>query len=697
VWRAKDIRSWWASPHHDRSGGVESAAPTQWLPEGKPIWFTEIGCPAIDKGTNEPNVFTDPKSSESAVPRYSVGTRDDFIQRRFIEAQLSYWGEAGAHNPVSSVYGAPMLAPADIFFWTWDARPYPAFPDRIDIWADGADWRRGHWINGRLGAAPLDALVAAIMEDVGFAEFDASLLAGAVDGFVIDRIMSPRDALAPLMLARFFDAAETQGVIRFRHFGGAPEVSLAPADLAVDEKGAAAGYQLTRGQETELPLSAKLAYIDGGLDYRQSAVEARRLAVQSQRIAGASLPIVLGQDDAQRIADVWLQQSWTMRESAALKLPPSRLALDPGDVVELVLPERSATFRLTSLAEAGAREARGVASEASLYGPAPAPLRDHAPAIAPNYGTPLVVFMDLPLLSGTETAHAPRVAVAADPWPGGVALYKGSGAGFVLDRVVTREASMGRTASALGMGATSRWDWSTALRVTMVSGALAGAEEIAVLGGANVAALETPEGDWEVIQFREAVLVAPDTYELRGLLRGQAGTDAAMRSPLDAGARFVLLDGAVSELGLSDAERGLERNWAYGPAPKSIDDAAYRREARIFMGVGLRPLSPVHVRAVRKAGGDITLSWVRRTRVGGDGWEGIDVPLGEEEEHYEVDILSGAHVVRTLGAGAPVAIYAAADQSVDFGGISFSTLAVRVAQVSRAFGRGISREAILNV
>jgi hypothetical protein len=184
---------------------------------------------------------------------------------------------------------------------------------------------------------------------------------------------------------------------------------------------------------------------------------------------------------------------------------------------------------------------------------------------------------------------------------------------------------------------------------------------------------------------------------LRGLLRGQAGTEAAMRDPLDTGARFVLLDGAVSELGLADSERGLPRIWAYGPSQKAIDDASYARETKTFAGIGLRPLSPVHIRAARGADGDIALSWIRRTRLGGDGWEGLDVPLGEEEERYEIDVFSGASVVRTLSAATGSAVYDAAAQVEDFGDTDFSTLTVRVVQLSRVFGRGTAREATLHV
>ena len=63
VWRYKDIAGWWSHQHHDRVDGVRETTPTGWIPQSKPIWFTELGCAAIDKGTNQPNKFLDPKSS----------------------------------------------------------------------------------------------------------------------------------------------------------------------------------------------------------------------------------------------------------------------------------------------------------------------------------------------------------------------------------------------------------------------------------------------------------------------------------------------------------------------------------------------------------------------------------------------------------------------------------------------------------
>lgn len=65
-------------------------------------------CPAVDRGTNQPNVFYDPKSSESFAPYFSRGWRDDAIQRAYLEATYLFWGKP-ANNPTSSEYPGRMV------------------------------------------------------------------------------------------------------------------------------------------------------------------------------------------------------------------------------------------------------------------------------------------------------------------------------------------------------------------------------------------------------------------------------------------------------------------------------------------------------------------------------------------------------------------------------------------------------------
>ena len=184
------------------------------------------------------------------------------------------------------------------------------------------------------------------------------------------------------------------------------------------------------------------------------------------------------------------------------------------------------------------------------------------------------------------------------------------------------------------------------------AGTLASVTELALLGGANLAAVCNEDGDWEVLQFLSAILTAPATYTLTGLLRGQGGTEHAMRTPVVAGARFVLLDGALARIDMTEDEVGLAFNWRCGPASRDLGSPSYVQLAHTFHGEGLKPLSPVHIRGTR-TGGDLNLAWMRRTRIGGDSWDSIDVPLGETQERYEIDILDGTTVKRTLIATRP--------------------------------------------
>jgi hypothetical protein len=91
---------------------------------------------------------------------------------------------------------------------------------------------------------------------------------------------------------------------------------------------------------------------------------------------------------------------------------------------------------------------------------------------------------------------------------------------------------------------------------------------------------------------------------------------------------------------------------------------------------------------------DLHLTWIRRTRLGGDTWDTVEVPLGEAEERYEIDILDSAAVKRTLTATTPATTYTAAQQTADFGAPQAS-IALRLYQLSPTRGRGTPCEATL--
>ncbi|ATQ56665.1 baseplate multidomain protein megatron [Paracoccus yeei] len=694
VFRYKDLRAWWSNPHYNRPGGVESGTPTAWVPESKPIWFTELGCPAIDRGTNQPNVFFDPKSSESFTPHFSRGWRDDAIQRAYLEASYLWWGQ-GANNPTSSVYGGRMVHVPECAAWTWDARPYPFFPELTGTWTDGPNWRLGHWLTGRLGAVSLPALVRHLCLRAGLAEslIDVSGLWGAVEGYVIGALESPRASISTLARHFGFDAIETEGVIRFVMRGRASVATLTIDDLVASREGEA--FELTRGQETELPQALKWQVARADEDYDAALVEARRITVDTTRIASESFPMAIPPEEAERRCRRALMEAWIGRESATFRLPPSRLALDPADVIRLAHDGREVEFRLVSVADAEARGIEAVRQDRAAYDLPPGDPRPASLASPVVFGTPEVVMLDLPQISEDQPAHRPLIAAHASPWPGEIAVFRSASTdGFALLTTFGSRARIGTLAFDFFPGPTSRFDLGNALVVDLLSGTLESVTDVALFGGVNALAVEAAAGVWEIIQAGAAELIAPGRYRLTRLLRGQRGTEYAMGTPAPAGARVVVLDTALSSLPIAEADLGLPWNWRIGPAARAVSDASYAALGFAPSGRGLVPFAPVHAeqpwRTARNTG-DLTIRWTRRSRaLVADAWEQVEVPLAEDLESYDVQILDGAAIKRTLTSSTTSVLYAAAQQTTDWGAPlgPGQTLAIRIFQLSNRLGRG---------
>jgi GTA TIM-barrel-like domain/Putative phage tail protein len=691
VFRQKDIWNFWSQPHYERVGGVELSSHTAWAPQSKPIWLTELGCAAVDKGANQPSVFPDPKSSESGLPYFSSGARDDLMQRRHLQAVLGALDPAfgtAALNPVSTVYGGRMVAPEAIHLWTWDARPYPAFPAATDVWADAPNWETGHWLTGRFGAAPLDALVSTVLADSGMTDVDAGELGEGPSGYVVDRPMAPRAMLDPLALAFAFDAAEQDGVLRFRQRGGEPVVEFGEDDLVLPDETAPA--RLTRAQESDLPREVSIGFTNIGNDYQAATATSRRLVGGSTRIAHASLAMVTEDSEAERRAEIWLQDLWAGRESAEFALPPSRLSLSLGDVAGLTVNGRRRLIEIQEISDTESRAVRALSIDPEVFDLALASPRRRAPAAPAAIGPVHAQLLDLPTLSSEPPPVLARLAVFAAPWPGTEAVWSSSdGESFRRAGFALAPTAIGETLDDLPAGPTARWH-NAGFRVQLYGGALASVSDDAVFSGANAAAVQRADGAWEVIQFANAELVGNRTYLLSRLLRGQAGSEWAIGAPLPAHSPFVLLDKNVVTVaaGLDALERTLQlrvvaANRDYGDATALALDATPQATA-------LKPLAPVHLKAAR---GGVTFTWIRRTRIDGDGWVG-EVPLGEDSEQYTVDILSGSTVLRTLSVTAPSALYAAADELADFGAPQTS-LGIRVTQLSATVGAGFPTTSIL--
>jgi len=660
---------------------------TGWVPQSKPICFTELGCPAVDRGTNQPNVFYDPKSAESALPYFSRGWQDEAIQRRYIEAMLGYWGNP-ANNPTSSVYTAPMIDMAEAAVWTWDARPYPDFPAREDVWADAPNWRLGHWLNGRLGAVGLGALVRELCRRAGLddALIDVSELSDTVPGFAISALESPRASISTLARHFGFDAVESGGVIRFVTRGQRAEAVIAPDNMVAAQGDV---MELTRGQETELPQALKWQLVRPDEEYDAATVEARRVTVEAARVASESFPLAVSLEEADRRCRRALMEAWVGRETLIAKLPPSRLSLDPGDVVSLANDGRLIDYRITRIGDAGARAIEAIRTDAAIYDLPPGQYRPAKLPGATVYGPAEVALMDLPQIADTVSAHRPYAAVFAKPWYGTAAIWRSADtSGFTLLDTIGQAAQIGTLVADLPAGPVNRFDHGNELLVDISSGTLTSVTGTELFAGANALAVESAPGTWEVIQFGNAELVSTGRYRLTRLLRGQRGTGDAIGDPASTGSRVVILGSGIQSLSIAEADLGLPWNWRIGPASAAPSDAIMQAQSFTPNGRGLMPFAPAQLRMRREVGGDLSLRWLRCDRsLSVDSWVLTDVPLSESSEAYDLEILNGAVVVRTAaGLGSPAFTYTAAMQAADFGG-AVSSLSIRLYQIG-ALGRG---------
>ena len=672
VWRYKDIRNWWSRPHHDRPGGVRSASPTAWVPGSKPIYFTELGCGAVDKGANQPNIFGDPKSGESGRPYFSRGTPDPLIQRQVLRAHQAFWRDP-ANNP------AGMVDVSRIYHWTWDARPYPAFPAQTSVWADGPNHRNGHWLTGRLGGFGSDELAAAIAAEHGVA-LSAEAAVPFIGGYVLGSATTAREALEPVMAATGLSLRNRLAGLHLGLARRATATTVDPDALAVGEEPV---LSRRRGDPAEAPGRLALTYQDRERDYLNAAVTA--LLRADGPLVGETTALTLDASSARLAAERMLDARAARRETLELALPPAALALEPGDLVD-VEGLAEGPFEIGELRDGLVRRVTAHTLPANA---AVATEVERSFATAPAVtvrALPLVVAAHLPPSVSDPLRSRLLLAAHAQPWPGAVQVVdETTGAGVAE---LTRRGLLGSLMTPLPMGPVAVRDRAASVEISMLAGHLASANDLATLGGSNRLAVESDGGQWEVIGFAAAELIGPAQYRLSRLLRGLEGT---MPGPASAGRRVMVLDGRNLVLPVESQWLGETRSFRIYAGPRDLEGIAMSVLAQAAPAL---PLPPVHLRA-RRSGGDVLLSWVRRSRADGDGWGIAEAPLDHVPERYRVTILDGGFPLRVLETSLPSVTYLASQQSVDFGSLPAS-FSYRIAQLSLVLGAGHEAEGVFH-
>jgi hypothetical protein len=510
--------------------------------------------------------------------------------------------------------------------------------------------------------------------------------------------MTARAALEPLQRAFYFDAIESSGKIVFRKRGGAPVMVIDQEDLAASADGDALpdDLSMTRQQEVELPAVVSVVYIDTGSDYQQNAQQAERGAVLSTQETSVELPIAMSASRARAIAESLLYDAWTQRLRYSFTTSREYAALEPADIVTLTRNGTTHTLRLSKKTESrsGVIQWEAVAEEAGVYtqsvnggaGVVPQGEVRAAPSTA-------FIPLDAPLLrdSDDNLGFYSASAGATTGWKGAV-VYRSADNGYSYDEMgtVTTAASFGSVVGTLWNNGyhPNVFDEGTLINVTLSSGTFSSTTEEAVLNGANTIMVGA-----EILQFKNAFLYAPNTYQLSSILRGRRGTEWAMSGHAASGETVVVLN--ESTLRRFSAELNTARLYKPVSIGRSIQDTA--SQPFTYTGVNQMAFAGVDLGAGRNASGDITVGWRRRSRVGvGLPWN-YDPALGETSEQYDVEIWNAAFSTlrRTFSLlTTPTATYTFAQQGADSGGV-LSTYGVRVYQRNAVMGRGYLLQGII--
>lgn len=529
-------------------------------------------------------------------------------------------------------------------------------------------------------------------------DIDVSALTPLVSGYRVSRLGPIRSSLEVLRDSWPFDIRmngyQIQAVMR----GGTSVATIPAADLDARVEGAEPGVQITlpREMDSQLPRVLWVNHIDGTREYEPGAQYAERLNSAAVNVVSIELPIVMTPTEAAGKAQVLMGVKWLERYDVVFNLPPTYRRLQPADVVDLTAPDGVLSVRLTRINNTsdGRVECAGKLANATVYTPTAIgePGRSTGVATIPVAGPSVYHLLDIPLLHDAQASAGFPVAMTGTKsgWRGGVVMQSAD-AGSTWAQIVEFSppgSTFGAATNALGAVESRLLDTASRLTVVLTSGELFDVTELAMLGGANHFAYGA-DGRWEIIAATTCALQSGSTYILSGLLRGRYGSEQYMASHL-AGDAIVLLD--VDDLGIiamASSTIGAARD--YRGISVGADISSDSNRSFTYRAINLTPLSPIALTGHRDpSSGDWTLTWVRRTRTGGEWRDYVDAELGETVEQYQIDIFSdGTYttVKRTLTVTAPGAAYPSADQSADFGSDQ-ATLYLRIYQMSSAVGRG---------
>lgn len=529
-------------------------------------------------------------------------------------------------------------------------------------------------------------------------DLNVTALTQDVRGYRISATAAIRSTLEPLQACWPFDAIQDGYKIKFIPRGGSSVATVSSDDLGAAAPGDKEVVRLSvsREMDTQLPRRIESTFIDYNREYDTGAGPgAERLNTDAVNIRQIELPVVLIVDEAAGIEQTLLYLAWTERQDILFTLPPTFCALQPGDVITVNSTDSSYLVRLSRIQYLpdGRLECSAKYNHAPIYTPAAVGQEGTVTGQTLSYGGPTtLVLLDVPRMNSVQDQPGLLAGTSGvySGWPGAT-LLRSDDTGQSWQSIQgfgTPGSLMGYCTSTIGAGSTHVIDTANRLNVRLFSGALASVTALQMFAGANHFAYGA-HGRWEIIAGMTVTAEADGTYTLQNLMRGRFGTERYMTTHGATDMLVALDESRLRFIGMNWGSLNLVNQWRAVTRGYMLDSAADVNLA--YTGVNFECLSPVVIKGGKNSTGDWTIEWTRRTRTPVEPFSGLNAPLAESSEAYEVEVYSDntyTTLNRTLtGLTSASATYTSAQQITDFGVVQ-KYLYVKVYQLSATVGRG---------
>lgn len=615
---------------------------------GSVIWATELveHKDTASSGKGRPSVTTYTYTSSFAVaiasrPIAGIGRIwADGNLLRGANGDLKVGGRLRVHLGHGDQAADPLMAQAEGVTWcpAYRGLAYAVFEDleladygnripslTFEILADTA-------------GTSIGAIARAILPEAAVSNLDTGLA-----GFSIDQ-GSAGDALAVISEAVPIACAVSGGTLAIHaaeQAGPVTPVAL-PGPAAANKDGRSAEAKASGWSRKREPLprvrQCGVRYYDVARDYQPGLQRGIGRSEQGD-LQLIELPAALSAAEAQTLAGNASRRAARPVDTITYRITEIDPAITPGAFVNI--PIASGVWRVTQwewqqdgvLLSLAASPSSGAiaASSATATDPGrfnPAADLAHTPTVLEAFALPW---------DGTGSGATAAVFAAASGasagWTGAALLADLGGDGGALTSIGSTgrsRARMGRTVGALATASPLLLDLRSTLDVVLAGTdlQLADASLAQLLQGANRARIGS-----EIVQFASATPLGGGVWRLGNWLRGRGGTEWAVGTHV-ADEPFVLIDDSLTQLEAAKiGDPATTRIVAVG-----LGDAVAVSVPIEDPGATLRPLSPVHGTAVLQSDGSIALRWTRRARGAWVWLNGVDTPLNEESELWDVTV-----------------------------------------------------------